>query len=391
MAWDGVINLLAALGVGAFALHVLLPVRRDRLPSLLEIRFGVLALVLALFLAARGLFWLSGFPAFFAVSFLSVCFVPLGILLAVEGLLRRHAPLALKLFAALGAVLCLLATIVLPRAPGSLYSVLLASFQILGLLLPFGWAFLRDRGQLSRRENRRVDSLLTLTLIGVPFIATDFSDLLPPFPVQLGAVAILLFAYAAVHTARYPRQNPVFSWRFLSLLVVTLIAATTLVWLTDLSGVQALARLSALIFTLAVVLTLSLELLSLRDQSEERALLRILSALDLSRPEAVVSRLTRFSPFEHARLIRPGAGPVPARFRIIPGKLYRRDATTTDPVEREAAAVLESIGADLIFVLDSASEAYCAVDIHDPAANTADWASIMAALARARSNGGEPR
>ena len=75
----------------------------------------------------------------------------------------------------------------------------------------------------------------------------------------------------------------------------------------------------------------------------------------------------------------------------MPGKLYRRDATTTDPVEREAAAVLESIGADLIFVLDPASEAYCAVDIHDPAANTADWASIMAALARARSNGGEPR
>lgn len=382
--WDGVINLLAAAGVGGFALHVLLPVRRNRLPSLLEIRFGVLALLLALFLATRGLFWISGFDSFFSISFLAVCFVPLGILLAVEGLLRRHAPFMLKLYALLGAFVCLISTLLLASSSSMVYSSFLAGFQILGLILPISWAFLRDRTQLSRRENRRVNGMITFTLIGVPLIATDFSDLVPGLPVRLGALAILMFAYAAVHSARFPRQNPVLSWRVLNFILTTLIAASAFIWLTELKGWEAFFRLTALIFTIGLVLTLALELLNLRDQSEERALLRVLSALDMSRPEAVVSRLSRFSPFEHARLIRPGTGPVPAHFQLKIGQVYHRNETATGVAERDAAAVLESIGADLIFVLDPATEAFCAVEIQDPNVNTTDWAKILAALVQSK-------
>ena len=382
--WDGVINLLASAGVGAFALHVLLPVRRNRLPSLLEIRFGVLALLLALFLAMRGLFWISGFDVFFSISFLAVCFVPLGILLAVEGLLRRHAPFLLKIYALLGAFVCLISTLLSSTSSSMVYSTFLASFQILGLILPISWAFLRDRTQLSRRENRRVNGMITFTLIGVPLIATDFSDLVPGLPVRLGALAILMFAYAAVHSARFPRQNLVLSWRFLSFILTTLIAASAFIWLTELSGWEAFFRLTALIFTVGLVLTLALELLNLRDQSEERALLRVLSALDMSRPEAVVSRLSRFSPFEHARLIRPGTGAVPASFRLPVGQVYHRDETASGAVERDAAAVLESIGADLIFVLDPGTDALCAVEVQDPNVNTADWAKILAALVQSK-------
>jgi len=118
LPWDGVINLLAAAGVGAVALHMLLPVRRNRLPSLLEIRFGALSLLLALFLASRGFYWISEIRVFLGLSFVAICFVPLGLLLAVEGLLRRHAPLALKLFALLGALLCLLITILFGKPAG---------------------------------------------------------------------------------------------------------------------------------------------------------------------------------------------------------------------------------------------------------------------------------
>jgi len=391
LPWDGVINLLAAAGVGAVALHMLLPVRRNRLPSLLEIRFGALSLLLALFLASRGFYWISEIRVFLGLSFVAICFVPLGLLLAVEGLLRRHAPLALKLFALLGALLCLLITILFAASTSMVHSLFLAGFQILGLLLPSLWAFLRDRSQLSRRENQRVNGLLTLTLIGVPFIATDFSDLLTVLPVHLGAIAILMFAYATVHSARLPRQNPVLSWRFLSLILTTLLVAPALIWLTDLSRWDTFIKLTALVFTVSLLLTLLLELLNLRDQSEERALLRVLSALDFSRPEAVVNRLTRFSPFEHAWLIRPGSGPVPADFRLQPNRIYRRnpprgpEATAHDTSHRDAAAVLESIGADILFVIDPNTDAYCAVEVQDPTANTADWAKILAALARAKS------
>lgn len=390
LPWDGVINLLAAAGVAAFAVHVLLPVRRDRVPSLLEIRFGTLSLLLAMFLASRGLYWISDITLFLGLSFVAVSFVPLGILLVVEGLLRRHAPLLLKLFGLLGALLCLVLTSASVPDGGSMaFSLYLAGFQILGLLLPSTWAFVRDRSELSRRENQRINGLLTLTLIGVPFIATDFSDLLPLLPVQLGATAILMFAHAAVFSTRYPNRNPVLSWRLLSLVLTTAVFASALIWLTDLSRWDAFLKLAALIFTVALLLTLSLELLNLRDQSEERALLRVLSALDLSRPEAVVSRLTRFSPFEHARLVRPGTGPVPASFRIHPGRIYRRDhpsapGSSNDPSDRDAAAVLENIGADVLFVVDPSSDAYCAVAIQDPTVNTVDWAKILAALAAAK-------
>lgn len=382
--WDGVINVLAALGVGGFAVHVLLPVRRNRAPSLLEIRFGALALLLSLFLAMRGLFWLSGFDAFLGISFIAVSFVPLGILLAVEGFLRRHAPLPLKLFPLVGGALCLIATQAQGTPNALLFSLFLASFQILGLLLPFGWAFLRDRTQLSRRENRRVDGMITLTLVGLPFIATDFTDLLSGLPVRLGAIAILMFAYATVHTARFPQQNPVFSWRAFNLILTTLIAAGAFIWLTELWGWTAYIKLTALILTVGLVLTLALELLNLRDQSEERALLRVLSALDLRRPEAVVSRLTRFSPFEHAWLVRAGTGPVPSDFTIQPGQVYRRQTISQDSIHRDAAAVLESIGADLLFVLDTSTDALCAIEVQDPALNTEDWANILAALAVAK-------
>ena len=135
LPWDGVINLLAAVGVGAFAVHMLVPARRDRLPNLLEIRFGTLAVLSAFFMAARGLFWISDFWPFLVMSHLAVCWVPLGILLAVEGLLRRHAPLPLKLFAVVGGVSCTTLVFLLERDAAALFSMSLALFQVLGLVL----------------------------------------------------------------------------------------------------------------------------------------------------------------------------------------------------------------------------------------------------------------
>jgi len=384
LPWDGVINLLAAVGVGAFAVHMLVPARRDRLPNLLEIRFGTLAVLSAFFMAARGLFWISDFWPFLVMSHLAVCWVPLGILLAVEGLLRRHAPLPLKLFAVVGGVSCTTLVFLLERDAAALFSMSLALFQVLGLVLPFAWAFARNRSVLSKRENQRIDSMVTLTLVGLPFIVTDFSDLLPALPLSMGAIAILLFAYAAILAARFPTRNPVLSWRFLNLVALALIAAALVMWLTDLSGLSAFVRLAALVLTLAVLLALLLELLSLRDQSEERALLRTLSALDLSRPEAAVSRLIRFSPFEHASLIRPGQGPVPADFNIEPGRVFHRTPATNQASDLRAAAVLESVGADLMFLLDPKTDALCMVEIHDPGANTVDWARVIAALASSK-------
>lgn len=384
LPWDGVVNLLAALGVAAFAAHTLVPVRRNRFPSLLEIRFGVLAVLLAVFLALRGFFWISDVPAFLLASQVAVSWVPLGIVLAVEGLLRRHAPLPLKLFPLVGGVASLILSFTFQLDPLPLVSALFAGFQILGLVLPFAWAFVRDRRQITNRENRRVDGMFTLTLVVLPLIATDFADLMPDLPLRMGAVAILLFAHAAVLAARFPNRNPVLSWRMINLFVLALLASGLVLWLSEIEGFKSFIRLAVLILTLALVLSLILELLSLRDQSEERALLRLLSALDMSRPEVVVNRLNRFSPFEGAKLVYAGQGPIPANFDADIGRLYGKDPSGPNEQERQIAAVLDSLGADFLFKIDPGRKGFCVVEVQDPTSNTRDWAQIVASLVQAK-------
>jgi hypothetical protein len=315
-----------------------------------------------------------------------VCWVPLGIVLTVEGLLRRHAPLSLKLFPLAGGLFCLALTLLYGNAPQPWVSASFAGFQILGLLLPFSWAFIRDRSQLTGRENRRVDAMFLLTLLALPFIATDFADLMPSLPLRMGAVAILLFAHAVVLAARFPNRNPVLSWRLVNLFCLSLLAAGLVLWLSDVRGWSSFVRLAVLILTLALVLSLILEMLSLRDQSEERALLRLLSALDMSRPEVVVNRLTRFSPFEGARLVYPGQGPIPADFDAALGRLYARTAPNTAEQDRQVAAVLDSLGADFLFKIDPAHQGFCAVTVQDPTSNTRDWAQIVASLVQAKAS-----
>ena len=384
LPWDGVVNLLAALGVAAFTAHTLVPVRRNRFPSLLEIRFGVLAVLLAVFLALRGFFWISDVPAFLLASQVAVSWVPLGIVLAVEGLLRRHAPLPLKLFPLVGGVASLILSFTFHLDPLRPVSALFAGFQILGLVLPFAWAFVRDRRQITNRDNRRVDGMFTLTLVVLPLIATDFADLMPDLPLRMGAVAILLFAHAAVLAARFPNRNPVLSWRMINLFVLALLASGLVLWLSEIEGFKSFIRLAVLILTLALVLSLILELLSLRDQSEERALLRLLSALDMSRPEVVVNRLNRFSPFEGAKLVYAGQGPIPADFDADIGRLYGKDPSGPNEQERQIAAVLDSLGADFLFKIDPGRKGFCVVEVQDPTSNTRDWAQIVASLVQAK-------
>jgi hypothetical protein len=75
---------------------------------------------------------------------------------------------------------------------------------------------------------------------------------------------------------------------------------------------------------------------------------------------------------------------VPTNFSIQPGQVYRRTTRSQDPTDRDAAAVLENIGADLLFVLDISTDALCAVEVQDPSLNTEDWANILAALVVAK-------
>lgn len=98
---DSVVNLCAAIGlaVAMIALH-----RRDPRGPLTRRLLFVLALAAVLFVS-RGIAWWSGNDQLDRLSMLPAATVPLGALIVTEGMLRRHAPRALKIAAVTGAIL----------------------------------------------------------------------------------------------------------------------------------------------------------------------------------------------------------------------------------------------------------------------------------------------
>ena len=191
---DAVVSWLGAVGALAAWLHL----RRRESGSLQQRRARFLLGVLAVLLGVRGFFWIFGDAWLFRLTFLPATLVPLGMALFVEGLLRRHLPLALKLFAAGGSALFFLLSLAGVLRRGSPWVLGFAAFEVL-LLAALGWVVLRrDRGGLSPAENRFIEGVWIALLLAIPLIATDFRSSLGWPPARLGALGVLLFAYTLV-------------------------------------------------------------------------------------------------------------------------------------------------------------------------------------------------
>ena len=191
---DSIVNLSAAIGIATAMIAL---ARRDPRGPLTRRLMFVLGLAAVLFLL-RGIAWSSGSAGLDRLALLPAASVPLGALVLTEGMLRRHAPRAVKLTALAGAILLGILGVFGPAELDDIYSIALSSFQLLGFATCAWLLVRRDRMALSASENRGINRLAVGALMVMPFIVTDFQLLFPNIPVRLGALGALLVVTAVL-------------------------------------------------------------------------------------------------------------------------------------------------------------------------------------------------
>ena len=191
---DSIVNLCGAIGLGVamFALH-----RRDPRSPLTQRLLVMLGIAAMLFLT-RGVAWWTGSAWLDRLSLIPAAAVPLGALIVTEGILRRHAPKAIKTVALAGAVLFGLGGVFGFESYPTSYSIALSLFQLAGFAACAGLLATRDRGTLLASENRAIGRLVAGAIMVIPFIVTDFRALAPDIPVRLGALGALLVVTAVL-------------------------------------------------------------------------------------------------------------------------------------------------------------------------------------------------
>lgn len=203
--------------LGALAVAVVLASRTGRttVQNVLMLVFGLAGL----FYACRALARATGIEGFGLASLVLACALPLGALLLAENLLRRHAPLLIKLVIAGGTVVGLVAAVLAGSGMERAFS--LALYVPIALALVLGLILLRDRASLAPMENAALDSYGRALLATGLLALTDFG-LGSPF--GLSALGMLGLAYAAAAGASAPR-------RWIDALKELALAATTAVLL----------------------------------------------------------------------------------------------------------------------------------------------------------------
>jgi len=191
---DSIVNLCGAIGlsVAMVTLH-----RRD--PRSPLTRRLVLALgVIALLFLVRGVAWWTGSVVLDRISLIPAALVPLGALIVTEGILRRHAPRAVKLAVVVGGIALGLGGALGLERFATPYGMSLSLFQ-LAVFAACGWLLAtRDRATLMASENRSIGRLAVGLVAVIPFILTDFQVLAPDIPVRLGALGALLLITAVL-------------------------------------------------------------------------------------------------------------------------------------------------------------------------------------------------
>ena len=242
--------------------------------------------MVAAFFVARAAGWLTGSDALARLATALSGATPLVALWLVEGLLRRHAPPAVKvaLTAGFAATLALAALVTSWSvvAESVLVIVVVGGYAVLGGLL-----LLRDEGSLTGVENRTIRRLLAATPFLLLTLLTDFRGLFTAIPIRLGALGVLVLVYACFGAEGLSAPGRT---RVLNLAGFAAIATTLAL---GFAATQAAADL-ALDFMIAAVVFSSLVLAGLASQEigarSERARppSPLLGALDVASFEAAL-------------------------------------------------------------------------------------------------------
>jgi hypothetical protein len=300
MTADSIVNLCGAIGL---CVAMMTFYRRDR-RSPLTVRLLLALGVIALLFLVRGVAWGTGSALLDRLTVIPAALIPLGALLVTEGMLRRHAPRAVKLAALIGGILLALAGLLGLSQFETAYAVALSLFQLVGFAVCAGLLATRDRAALMASENRGVARLAVGALLVIPFILTDFRTLFPDIPVRLGAlgalltVTVMLIAGGGAETRRHGLA--MMALRLISSALLGLAAAFMA---PDVDAAQ-IIRFCAV--AVAGVLTIGLMTDALRAlfESQEPGVLNSIAASPARTRDELIGELARHPIFESARRYR---------------------------------------------------------------------------------------
>jgi hypothetical protein len=317
--------------------------RSDNPPAPASRAFGFAILVLLAVMLSRLVGWLGGWAWLGVVTYLAATLVPLAVLVITEALLRRHAPLGLKLFVVGGAVL-LAATQMVPVVADGVALAGLAGFQVL-TFAALGWLILRrDRGALAPAENAMVDRLALSFLLILPFGLSDFR--LGPIdsPVRLSGIAILFLCWLAIGLRRQDgagRPGEVLAT--LAMLSAGLGAAALAVAAVAGLDLRQTVQVTAIFAAAVLLVQIHLGVRQLRREAAAPGLVHYLATAPVGDPGQFLSGLRLANPALSAVVLGEGnLGDFDARFtalfRADPLLARRHLARIADPAAAEQAA-----------------------------------------------------
>jgi hypothetical protein len=377
---DSIVNLCGAIGlcVAMAGLY-----RRDPKSPLTRRLLFMLGVAAALFLV-RGIAWWSGSAWLDRLSLLPAALVPLGALIVTEGMLRRHAPRAVKMSAIFVAILLGLGGAFGLGDFATPYSIALSLFQLAGFATCAWLLASRDRGALLASENRSIDRLAVGAVLVIPFVLTDFRILAPDIPVRLGALGALLVVTAVlIATGNTETRRQGILMTALRLASAALLGAAAACVSADVDLAQIMRFIA---IAIAGVLTIGLMTDTLRAYFEQQVpgVLNSVAASAAVTRDQLIAELARHPIFESARRFRVSdlAAYDPPRLRefLATRRMLRRpDApwglTPTDPAVERMLSLMAATSATHVLILshDPVDLIVLAVPViaADPATETA--------------------
>jgi len=169
---------------------------RRRAKSPLERRVLFLLALLATMLVVREVSWAVPHVTWLdSLELLPATLLPLALTLFTEGLLRRHLPTAMKLFVLLVTAVMFIVNLTGRLARGPIPSVAFPVALLLVMLVLALFVAFRDRGSLSRAENRLCAAALAIGLLNVPLGLSDFRPVFGFPTTRMGAIGVLALCH----------------------------------------------------------------------------------------------------------------------------------------------------------------------------------------------------
>jgi hypothetical protein len=356
MIADSIVNLCGAIGLSVAMMTFYRRDPRSPLTFRLLLALGVIA---TLFLM-RGAAWWTGSAVLDRLSVIPASLIPLGALIVTEGILRRHAPRAVKMAALIGGIVLGLGGVIGLARFAMPYAVALSLFQLAGFAICAWLLAARDRAALMASENRSITRLAVGALVVIPFILTDFRTLFPDIPVRLGAlgalltVTVMLIAGGGAETRRHGLT--LMALRLISSALLGIAAAHIA---PDVGAAQVI-RFCAV--AVAGVLTIGLMTDALRAlfESQEPGVLNSVAASPARTRDQLIAELAHHPIFESARRYRENElaayDPPLLRDFLLERRVMRRpDAPwglpATDPATERMISLMTANSATHVIVL----------------------------------------